>query len=69
VNMTDSGNTAAIQALAQITLAIAALNKTMSMVFPQGELITSSAGSSSGKYLTVTGTDGNIYKIALLNPS
>lgn len=36
--------------------------------FPQVGTLATSAGSASGKYMTITGTDGNPYKIALLNP-
>jgi hypothetical protein len=64
----DSSNANAIQVLISINNAIAALNKTVSQVFPQGQSIASTAGSSSGKYMVVIGTDGNAYKIALLNP-
>lgn len=66
--MQQDPNTNAINTLNQIALAIAALNKTVNSVFPQGQAVTSSAGSASGKYLTVIGPDGGTYKIQLLNP-
>lgn len=37
-------------------------------VFPQATGMTASAGGASGQYLTIIGTDGNPYKIALLSP-
>lgn len=65
----QSQNADLVQVGQQIVTAIAALNKTVSTVFPQGELITNSAGSASGNYLTVIGNDGNTYKLNLLLPS
>lgn len=57
-----------ITAVKQLNIGINTINQTIAKVFPQGETITTSAGSSSGKYITITGTDGNTYKIALFNP-
>ncbi len=56
-----------INSLNQINQAISALNKTVSTVFPIGQAVSSSAGSSSGKYLTLLAPDGNTYKVALLD--
>lgn len=64
----QDSNTNAVNSLNQIVTAIAALTKVINTVFPQGELITNSAGAASGNYLTVIGSDGNTYKIELLNP-
>lgn len=59
----------ALQTLQNLVQAVDRLERTMAAVFPQGNTIAASAGSASGKYLNVIGTDGNPYKIQLLNPS
>lgn len=54
--------------LNNINQSLSNINNTLGTVFPQGEVITSSAGASAGKYLTILGPDGIQYKIALLLP-
>lgn len=66
--MSDVNLSLVIQSLQAMTQAVNSLNTTVKTVFPQGGTIATSAGSASGKFLTVTGTDGNAYKITLLNP-
>jgi len=58
-----------IAAAQATTQAVNNLNQTVSNVFPQGTAVTSSAGSSSGEYLTIIAPNGTTYKIALLNVS
>lgn len=58
-----------INTLQNVVTAINLLTQAVQAVFPQGEAVTSSAGAASGKYLTIIAPDGNVYKIALLNPS
>lgn len=58
-----------IKALQDLVLAVNANTQAIKAVFPQGQAVTASAGSSAGKYLTIIGTDGVTYKIALLLPS
>lgn len=57
-----------VNTLNQINLALGALNKTLTNINLNVTGIASSAGSSSGKYLSIIGPDGNPYKIALLDP-
>jgi hypothetical protein len=59
----------ALQSIQELVNALNRLERTVASVFPQGQAITASAGSSASKFLTVVGTDGNVYKIALLLPS
>jgi hypothetical protein len=61
------GLTDLVTASKQISIAIGLLNQTISNVFPQGQAVTNSAGAASGNYLTITATDGNTYKIQLLD--
>lgn len=54
----DGGRNQAINNLAQVIKA----------AFPVVTGIAVTAGAASGKYMTIIGTDGNPYKIALLLP-
>jgi hypothetical protein len=58
-----------VTVLQNLVQAVNALNETVAAVFPQGEAVTSSAGSSSGDFLTVTAPNGGTYKLDLLDVS
>jgi len=69
--MMDNQNVNIDQATANllaIAQAINNLTKQLQVLFPQGTALTTSAGGASGKFLTIVGTDGNTYKVALQNP-
>ncbi len=56
-----------VTATKNLVIALNTVNQTLAAVFPQGQAITASAGASSGNYLTIIGSDGNTYKIELLD--
>ena len=56
-----------INAAQATTQAINNLNQTLSSIFPAGNTLASTAGSSSGKYLVLV-VEGTTYKVALLDP-
>lgn len=58
-----------VAASQNVSRSINTLNQTIKSIFPNGLDISTSAGSASGKYLVITASDGNQYKIQLLNPS
>jgi len=68
LNDPNGGNLTQIAVLQNLVLQLSQLNATLQTVFPQGQAITATAGAASGNYLTLQGSDGNTYKIELLDP-
>lgn len=68
-NNFTGNNAPVIELLRSLVQAINNLNTTIEQVFPQQVAVSATAGSATGTYGTVTGSDGSIYKIALLAES
>lgn len=73
--MTTPNLTTIQQSLQQAVVGINALVQAIKAVFPQGTAITSTATGGAATlpanpqaFMTVTGQDGNTYKVPLYNP-